>query len=292
MLTPIATISSKYQTTEEVILIRHSFIFYKMSNTPLMVFDSGIGSMSIIKELRKELPNENILYFADRANFPYGNKSHKRLLEIMKNTINYLERFKPKIIIIASNTPSLQILDEIKDEVNVPLLGVRPPLRESVKLTKNNHIGIMATESAISSKEIEKQINDEIPQKIFVNKYNASPLIALIENGDFMKSRKKIRKQIHRILGDIEDIDVITLSSTHLPFIVDQLSEEFPSVKFIDSAKTTAKNVKQILTDNGLRNKNNTGRMRILVSDGKDEFQEMLRYLGIKENVQEVFWSI
>jgi glutamate racemase len=82
-----------------------------MSNTPIMVFDSGIGSMSIIKELRRELPNENILYFADRANFPYGNKSHKRLLEIMKNTIKYLERFKPKIIIIASNTPSLQILD-------------------------------------------------------------------------------------------------------------------------------------------------------------------------------------
>ncbi|MGB9168053.1 MAG: glutamate racemase [Nitrososphaeraceae archaeon] len=263
-----------------------------MSNTPIMVFDSGIGSMSIIKELRRELPNENILYFADRANFPYGNKSHKRLLEIMKNTIKYLERFKPKIIIIASNTPSLQILDEIKDKVNVPILGVRPPLRESVKLTKNNHIGIMATESAINSKEIDKQINDEIPQKIFVNKYNASPLIALIENGDFIKSRKKIRKQIHRILGNIEDIDVITLSSTHLPFILDQLSEEFPSVKFIDSAKTTAKNVKQILTDNGLRNKNNTGRMRILVSDGKKEFQEMLRYLGIKENVQEVFWSI
>lgn len=263
-----------------------------MSFEPLLVFDSGIGSISIIKELRKEIPNENILYFADKANFPYGNKSHKELVMIIENTINYLKRFNPKLIIIASNTPSIQVLDEIKEKVNIPLLGVIPPLKEATRITKKNHIGIMATESVINSEELNRQIQKDIPQNIFVNKYNVSPLIALIENGDFIKKRDKMKDHIHRLLDDLGDIDVITLSSTHLPFIKDQLSEAYPFVKFIDPAKIVAKDVKHLLQEKKIIKKQKHGRMRILVSQGLDEFQELLGLLGIKEKAEEVFWSV
>jgi glutamate racemase len=263
-----------------------------MSYEPILVFDSGIGSMSIIKELRKELPNEDILYFADKANFPYGNKTHKKLVEIIENTINYLKRYNPKLIIIASNTPSIQVLNEINERVNVPLLGVIPPLKEAVKLTRNNHIGIMATESVINSNALDRQIKNDVPQAIFVKKYNASPLISLIENGDFIKRRDKTKGYIYNILGDLEDIDVITLSSTHLPFIRDQLSEEYPYVKFIDPGKVIAKNVKQVLMEKKILKKQKYGRMRILVSQGLEEFQKTLRYVGVKEKPEEVFWSV
>ncbi|HZA07302.1 MAG TPA: hypothetical protein VE619_06325, partial [Nitrososphaeraceae archaeon] len=80
-------------------------------NNPVSVFDSGVGSLSIIRELKKEIPHENLLYFADKAHFPYGNKSHTELREIIVNTVKYLGRFKPKLIIIASNTPTIQVLD-------------------------------------------------------------------------------------------------------------------------------------------------------------------------------------
>ncbi|MFB5598693.1 MAG: glutamate racemase [Nitrososphaeraceae archaeon] len=263
-----------------------------MTFEPVLVFDSGIGSMSIIKELRKEIPNEDILYFADKANFPYGNKSHKELVVIIENTINYLKRFNPKLIIIASNTPSIQILDEIKERVNIPLLGVTPPLKEAVKLTRNDYIGIMTTASVINSKELTLQIKNDIPQTIFVKKFNASPLISHIESGDFIKKRDKMKGYIRNLLGNLEDIDVIILSSTHLPFIKDQLSEEYPFVKFIDPAKIVAKNVKKVLIEKNLVKKQNLGRMRILVSHGLDEFQELLGFLGIKEKAEEVFWSV
>ena len=135
-----------------------------MTNNPIAVFDSGVGSLSIIRDLKKEIPHENLLYFADKAHFPYGNKSHSQLREIIINTIKYLERYKPKLTIIASNTPSVQMLDEIRRTIDVPLIGIRPPLKEASTITKKKHIGIMATEGTIRSKGLENQIRREGPR--------------------------------------------------------------------------------------------------------------------------------
>ena len=263
-----------------------------MNSYPIVVFDSGIGSISVIREIKRELPNENLIYFADKANFPYGKKSQIELFKIVHNTIKYLERFHPKLIIIASNTPSLQVIDEIKLLTNIPLLGVKPPIKKAIKITKKNHIGIMATESSINSKELDELIKLEIPQDIFVSKYNASSLIPLIEDGTFLRNRKKIEQFITQILGNIDNIDVITLSSTHLPFILDQLNQIYPHVKFLDPAESIVKDLKKFLIDNNLNNKIKNGKMRILVSDNKKKFQEILRQIGRKEKIEEVFWSI
>jgi glutamate racemase len=263
-----------------------------MNNSPIVVFDSGIGSISIIKEIKKELPNENLIYFADKANFPYGKKSQNDLFKIVQNTIKYLERFYPKLIIIASNTPSIQVIDQMKSLTNIPLIGVKPPINKAVKTTKKKHIGIMATESTINSKELDIQIRTEIPQDIFVSKYNASPLISLIEDGTFLRNRKKIAQLIIQILGNIDDIDVIILSSTHLPFILDQLNQIYPHIEFLDPSHIIAKEIKKFLINNNLNNKMKNSKMRILVSDKKKEFQEILRQIGRREKIEEVFWSV
>ncbi|HEX7256574.1 MAG TPA: glutamate racemase [Nitrososphaeraceae archaeon] len=263
-----------------------------MNHSPIVVFDSGIGSISIIKELKKELPSENLIYFADKANFPYGKKSQNDLFEIVQNTIKYLQRFNPKLIIIASTTPSIQVIDEVKSLTNIPLIGVRPPIKKAIKMTKKKHIGIMATESTINSKELDIQIKTEIPQEIFVSKFNASPLISMIEDGTFLRNRKKIAQLIRQLLGKLDDIDVVTLSSTHLPFILDQLNQLYPHIEFIDPSQIIAKEVKKFLINNNLNNKTKNGKMRILVSDKKKEFQEILRQIGRREKIEEVFWSM
>ena len=263
-----------------------------MNNSPIVVFDSGIGSMSIIKELRKELPNENLLYFADKANFPYGTKSQNDLFKIVNNTITYLERFHPKLIIIASTTPTMQIIDKITSFTNIPLMGVRPPFEKAIRMTRTKHIGILATESTIKSNELNIQIKNEIPQDIFISKYNASPLISLIEDGTFLRNRKKIEDLILRIMGNMNCIDVTILASTHLPFIGDQLNMIYPTIKLIDPSAIIANEVKKFLTKSNLNNKTKNGKMRILVSDNKKEFEVILRQLGRREKIEEVFWSI
>ncbi|HEY6659426.1 MAG TPA: glutamate racemase [Nitrososphaeraceae archaeon] len=263
-----------------------------MNSYPIVVFDSGIGSISVIREIKRELPNENLIYFADKANFPYGKKSQIDLFKIVHNTIKYLERFHPKLIIIASNTPSIQVIDKIRSLTSIPLMGVKPPIKKAIKITKKKHIGIMATESSINSKELDELIKLEIPQNIFVSKYNASSLIPLIEDGTFLRNRKKIEQFITQILGNIDNIDVITLSSTHLPFVLDQLNQIYPHVKFLDPAESIVKDLKKFLIDNNLNNKIKNGKMRILVSDNKKKFQEILRQIGRKEKIEEVFWSL
>ena len=105
----------------------------------MAVFDSGIGSLSVVRELRRVIPAEDLLYFADRAHFPYGSKSHGELREIIVNTINYLKRYKPKAVVVASNTPSVQVLDEARRMItDVPIIGVRPPLKEAARLTRKS----------------------------------------------------------------------------------------------------------------------------------------------------------
>lgn len=112
---------------------------------PIAVFDSGLGSLSVVRELRKALPYENILYFADRMNFPYGNKSKDELKNLIIKSINFLRKYQPKLIVMASVTPSIQIYDEIKDNFSVDILPTKLPLKRTIALTRKNHIAIMAS---------------------------------------------------------------------------------------------------------------------------------------------------
>jgi glutamate racemase len=263
-----------------------------LTNNPVAVFDSGIGSLSIIKELKKAVPAEDLLYFADRAHFPYGGKSHQQLLEIAINTINYLRRYKPKLVVVASNTPTVQVLDEVRKKItDLPIIGVRPPLKEAARLTKKKHIGIMASAGTVNSKELENQIRREVPQHILVTKFNASPIIELVEAGVHLENERRTFDVISRVLGDSVDekIDVMTLSSTHLPFVKSYLNSLIPTVRFIDPAQMVAKDVRKFLGFNRMSKKSGMGKLQILVSDGKREFEKSIRAMGVREPVEEVF---
>ena len=265
-----------------------------MTSNPVAVFDSGIGSLSIVRELRREVPYEDLLYFADKAHFPYGSKSHVELRELIVNTIEYLRRYKPKLVVIASNTPSVQVLDEIRKTISdVPIVGVRPPLKEAVRLTRKKHIGIMATEGMLRSRELENQIRREVPQHILVTKFNASPIIEIIENGIFLENERKTFDTISRVLGDDVDskIDVITLSSTHLPFVKKYIAALLPTVKLVDPAQAVARDVRKMLGFYRMAKKRGTGRLQILVSDGKRDFEKSMRAMGVREPIEEVFFS-
>ena len=256
------------------------------------MFDSGIGSLSIIRELRREIPYEDLLYLADKVHFPYGAKSQAELRGIIVNTINYLRRYKPKLVVVASNTPSVQVLEDVRRTItDISIIGVRPPLKEAVRLTKKKHIGIMATEGMIRSREFENQIRREVPQHILVTRFNASPIIELIEHGVHLENERRTFNVISRVLGDSVDekIDVITLSSTHLPFVKRYLNSLLPTVRFIDPAQIVAKDIRKFLTFYRMAKKSGRSNLRILVSDSKREFERSVRALGVREPIEEVF---
>lgn len=257
-------------------------------NKSIAVFDSGLGSLSVIRGLRSQISKENIIYYADKKNFPYGQKSVDELEQIMAETVNNLSSFDPKLIVVASITPSIQMLNKIKSMSSIPILGVSIPLKEASRLTKKKHIGILGTRGTIKSRELEEQIKLEVPQDIFVTKFDASDLIEIVEKGLFLKDATHTIKTISRSMDGLKDtnLDVLVLSSTHLSFIRSHLESMYPSVRIIDSALSAVKEIRQLLKSKNILRKNGLGRMRIVVNGNKDEFQETLLEMGLSGSVE------
>jgi len=268
-------------------------------NSPLAVFDSGVGSYSIVKVLHKMLPSEKIIYLADRASFPYGQKTHSELKTIVDRTISWLEtNYQPKLIIVASNTPSIQVLDEIKTSHKTPLIGVFPPIEQAVKISNTKHIAILATKGAVISSELDDFIKSKnLPINAVVHKVNASDMVALIEPGifqsDYEKSEQIIKSVIDPLLNNDPKMDIMTLSSTHLPFLNDFFKKFYPNITFLDPAEEIAHKVKNMLEENNLK-ADEKGEIQVLATIDADkklkteELKQILFRLGLNAAVREV----
>jgi glutamate racemase len=243
----------------------------------IAVFDSGLGSLSIIKAIQKICKSE-IIYFADQKNYPYGKKSKKQLETIIKQTIKLLEEnFSPDVIVMASNTPSLMI------NTNRKIIRVNLPIRKAMTLSKTKNIAILATQAAIKSKSLFsyiKKFNFSKDRKIY--KVNSSALVDLVESNKFVTDKVYCKKIIKKILGDIfsNKIDVVTLSSTHLSFLKSLLESEFPKVKFVDPADIVAV---KVLAKIKKESKKNT--IKIFTSGNVKLFKKNLNKLGIRNKV-------
>ena len=244
----------------------------------IAVFDSGFGSLSIIKEIQK-ICKSDIVYFADQKNFPYGGKSKKQLEVIIKQTIKLLEEnFSPDLIVMASNTPSLMV-----KITNKKVIGVNPPINEAMILSKTKNIAILGTQSAIKSKSLSNYIKKfDFSKNENIFKVNSSELVNLVESNKFITDKIYCKKIIKKNLADIisDKIDVVTLSSTHLTFLKSLLSSEFPQVKFVDPANMVANNV---LANIKKESEKNT--IKIFTSGNVKLFKKNLLKLGIKNKV-------
>mgnify|MGYP006415163501 FL=1 len=246
----------------------------------IVVFDSGLGSLSIIKEIQK-IGKNDIIYFADQKNYPYGVKSQAQLSTIIKKTINLLEeKFVPDIIVVASNTPSLML-----DLSTKKIVDVKPPLKVAIKKSKSKRIGILATKSAINSKGLTDYIEEEnIPKSYKIFKINGSNLVNLVESGKFLNNKKYCKKIIKENLENIvisEKIDTITLSSTHLLFLKTLLKKEFPQIQFLDPGNLVAtKILRKIKNKQSKRNS-----LKIFTSGNVIDFKNKLNKIGINNKI-------
>ncbi|MGI0045801.1 MAG: glutamate racemase [Nitrosotalea sp.] len=245
----------------------------------IAIFDSGLGSLSIIKPIQKKIRSE-IIYFADQDSYPYGTKSSRELQTIIKSTIKKLEeKFKTDLIVVASNTPSLLLNPERQSKI----LGVYPPLKSAAKKTTTKSIAILATRSVVKSKKLQNYINRQVPKGIQVTKIDASSLVDLVESGKFISEKEFCKKKIREVLKVIQKkrVDVITLSSTHLPFLLPMLKKTFPNVTFLDPADSVADKVAMLLKNK----KSSMYKLKIFASGDIKDFQKKLQKLGIRNKV-------
>lgn len=248
---------------------------------PLAVFDAGIGSYAVVAEIRKRLPDQDIVYFADRASFPYGGKSRSELLEVMRRTINYLAEFNPSAIVIASNAPSIMVLEELSLDSHLPLFGVYPPLREAWGLSHSGQIGIMGVQSLVESPMISEFVAENSAYTEQVALINASPMVELVETGAFLFAPEKTQADVDAFMAQVfakyPDIDVLTLSSTHLPWLRRFFEAARPDCHFLDPAKDMVARIGQ-----GTKGQ---GKIRALVTEDErydlETFRRMLSAIGV-----------
>lgn len=260
------------------------------SNNPIGVFDSGLGGLTVVKELFSVLPQENIVYFGDTARVPYGNKSRETIIRYSREIVEALLKHKVKMVVVACNTASSLALDILKRECPVPIVGViEPGARKAALSTKSKKIGIIATQSTVKSGKYVKRILDFEPKAKVISQ--PCPLfVPLVEAGWFehdiaLRVAQEYLKPLKK-----KNIDALILGCTHYPLLKKTIARVMgPQVTLVDSAREVAMEVKNILSKKLLlRTNKKPVRHLYLVSDEPQMFKyRAVGFLGKKiENVK------
>ena len=222
-------------------------------NAPIGVFDSGVGGLTVMKEIMHQIPSEKVVYFGDTARVPYGNKSKETVTKFSRQIVHFLQTRNVKAIVVACNTASAYALDELEKEVEVPIIGVvKPGAKVAVEATRNGKIGVIATEGTISSAIYERYIKELNKNVNVIGK--ACPLfVPLAEEGLW---RDPVTDEIaRRYLTELIDIDIDTLvlGCTHYPLIRETVGKIMgEGVTLVNPAYETARELKKLLEQENL----------------------------------------
>ena len=252
-------------------------------NLPIGVFDSGIGGLTVVKEIMSLLPNEKIIYFGDTARLPYGSKSKETIIAYSRQIIRFLlgadgSAPKVKAIVIACNTASALALDEVAEETPVPVIGVvKPGARAAVQATTNGKIGVIATTGTIRSDIYSSYIRKTNPDIEVYGK--ACPLfVPLVEEGWVDTD---VARQVAEIyLGELKQvgIDSLVLGCTHYPLIREVVRKVMgESVTLVNPAYETARSLEEVLKEQNLMNLGPKAVQKdhaFYVSDGEEQFRQ------------------
>ncbi len=245
---------------------------------PIGVFDSGVGGLTVVREIMRQIPNERIVYFGDTARVPYGNKSRETVTRYSRQIVHFLRTQNVKTIVIACNTASAYALEELEQEIDIPVIGVvKPGAKAAVEATRNGKIGVIATAGTIASKIYSQYIETIAPNASVIGK--ACPLfVPLVEEGLL---QDPVTDEIaRRYLTELKDrqIDSLILGCTHYPLIRDTIEKVMgDEVTLVNPAYETARELKELLAERSLLNEKPIGLGEdghsFYVSDAAEKFQ-------------------
>ena len=243
-----------------------------MDNRPIGMFDSGVGGLTVLKEVLENNINEDIVYLGDTKRFPYGSKSKENIIELTKKGIDFLISKNVKAIIIACGTATSQALDEMRKIYKIPIIGIIEPTVNYIKeKEKIKNIGVIATAGTIRSDGWGKNIIDKIPSAIIQNK--ACPLLApMAEEG--WTNNEIAKLTIKEYLKDLKNIDCLILGCTHYPLFKDIIKEELSdNVEIINTGEMISKDLNKILRINEMQNEEERkGKYEIYLTDTETNF--------------------
>ncbi len=241
------------------------------NNSPIGVFDSGVGGTSIWKEIINVLPNEDTIYLSDSKNAPYGNKSKNEIIQLSIKNTEFLLQQNCKIIVVACNTATTNAITHLRDKYNVPFIGIEPAIKPASLQTKTNKIGILATKGTLHSELFEKT-SKKLNSQIEIIDTIGTGLVELIEDGkiDTDEMRALLNKYLIPMVQ--ANIDHLVLGCSHYPYLIHQIKNIIgEGVTLIDSGFAVAKQTKNILSKQELLAKENRDAKHLFYTNGKQQ---------------------
>ncbi len=248
------------------------------ASSPIGVFDSGVGGLTVAREIMRQMPNEKIIYFGDTARVPYGNKSKDTVTRFSQQIVRFLKTFDVKTIVVACNTASAYALEELEKESDIPIIGVvKPGAKTACEVTKNGKIGVIATEATISSKIYSRYIT-ELNEDVTIYGKACPLFVPLIEEGLLIDPvTDEIARRYLNELIDL-DIDTLIMGCTHYPLIRSTLGRIIgEDVNLVNPAYETALELKELLQEKDLLNPKSPtlgeNQYQFYVSDKAEKFK-------------------
>lgn len=256
--------------------------FFNKDN-PIGIFDSGIGGLTVVKQIFSYLPNENIVYFGDTARVPYGSKSNETVIEYSLQDADFLINKNVKLIVVACNTASSVALKELQNKYDIPVIGIiEPGAQYAMEQTKNGNIGIIGTRATIGNQAYSKALK-KLDDSVSVFEKACPLLVPLVEEGWTDHEATKLIAKDYLSELKSHEIDTLILGCTHYPILKNVIQQAVgDNVYLVDSGKAAASLVEQYLVERNLKNYSHSlGRSEIYVSDVLNKFQEVAeKFLG------------
>lgn len=239
------------------------------SNSPIGIFDSGLGGLSILSEIHKILPNENIIYYADSQNAPYGEKTTQEIVELSIKNTEFLLKKSCKIIVVGCNTATTNAIHILREKFDIPFIGIEPAIKPASIQSKSKQIGILATKGTLSS-ELFAQNLKKIRQNSDIIEVVGKGIVEAIENNTTQSPEflKTLTIQLEPFIKS--NIDHLVLGCSHYPLIINELKNIFErKVNIIDSGYAVAKQTLNILSSHRLLSHNKNIQKSILLYKNK-----------------------
>jgi glutamate racemase len=247
-----------------------------MQDLSIGMFDSGIGGLTVLKEVRKALPHENIVYLGDTARVPYGNRSPETVTRYSLENTRFLLSKGIKMLIVACNTSSAIALPVLKRKLPIPVVGViDPPSREAALRTRSKKVGVIGTRATVNSQAYVKAIG-KIDPSIEVFSQACPLFVPVVEEG--LQDDEVARVVVSKYLEGFKDsgIDVLVMGCTHYPILEGQIRGLLgDGIYIVNTGKETASNVKRLLEENGEARKSGKGNSSFYVTDAPDKLSEL-----------------
>ena len=259
---------------------------------PIGVFDSGVGGLTVLRELRRQLPGESTIYLGDEARMPYGEREAAEVVAFTRQAMAWFAGHYCKLVVLACNTATAAALETVRDEQAMPIIGViRPGAAAAISATSRRAVGVLATRLTVRSGAYVRTIRDLDPF-VDVLQQPCPKLVPLIEAGLARsdEARDAVREYVAPLLSEgavvAPGVDTLLLGCTHYPLVRWAIEEAAgPAVRVVDSATTTSLAVREVLDSHGLRSSRAPGEQRVFATGDGGRFREIAQAM-FREDVE------